>query len=288
MLSKKLSLTLIGTSILLCSSLVAAPHLKQVKAFLNPNITYTLDGTAILEGTNTLNYNDKNYISVAELAKALGLEVSYKDNVVSFVTSHKEDTTMQPSDANSITIAKATIKELYLDTNQLTILPEGMPNEPRYYIVLNISSNTVIKDDVNKAIYKLNDLSEGMTISVTHSLAMTRSLPPQTEAFTITILGDHEDVVANPESITLENRVVVEVNHKENYFVVTPQGADANDINNQTIIRYDQNTKLSFDNSPKQPNINSLKVGALVTLHISPAMTLSIPPQTFALEIKVH
>ena len=36
MLSKKLTITLIGTSILLCTSLIAAPALKHVKAMLNP------------------------------------------------------------------------------------------------------------------------------------------------------------------------------------------------------------------------------------------------------------
>ncbi len=286
MLSKKSTITLIGTSVLLCTSLIAAPTFKHVKALLNPSIQYTLDGNTILKGTKTLNYNNKNYVSVAELANALGLEVSYKGNVVSFVTPTNDTVTPEPAIPESITIAKATIKEVSLDTKQVTILPEGKTDEASNYIVLNIDEDTVIKHVRNKAIYKINDLSEGMTISVTHSLAMTRSLPPQTAAFTITIL--EEDSAVAPESITLEKMVVVEVNHKDNYFVVTPQGADAKDINNQTIIRYDQKTKLSFDNSKKQPNINSLKVGSLVTLRVSPAMTLSIPPQTFVLEIQVH
>lgn len=286
MLSKKLKITLIGTSLLLGTSLVAAPHLKNVKAFLNPTITYTLDGNVILKGTNTLNYNNKNYVSVAELAKALGLEVSYKGNTVSFTTSKNDTPTDKPTLSDDITIAKATIKQISMDDKQVTILPDGQTDTPINYIVLNIGDNTVIKHILNKAIYTLSDLSEGMSISVTHSNAMTRSLPPQTATFTLTIL--EETLEAAPESITLDNRVVVEVNHKENYFVVVPQGADAKDINNQTIIRYDQKTKLTFANSKKQPNINSLKVGSLVTLHVSPAMTMSIPPQTFVLEIEVH
>lgn len=286
MLSKKLKITLIGTSLLVGTSLIAAPHLKQVKAFLNPTITYTLDGNMILKGTNTLNYNDKNYISVAELAKALGFEVNYKNNVVNFITPNKEDPMIEPSDTKNVIIPKATIKGIDLNSKQVTILPEGMADEARYYIVLNVDDTTTIKHLHNKAIYTLSDLSEGMSISVTHSIAMTRSLPPQTAALAITLLED--TVVAAPESITLENMVVVEINHKENYFIVVPQGKDTKDITHQTIIRYDQKTKLNFNDSKKQPNVNSLKVGALVTLRISPAMTMSIPPQTFALEIQVH
>lgn len=287
MLSKKLTITLIGTSILLCTSLIAAPALKHVKAMLNPTIQYTLDGNTILKGTQTLNYNNKNYVSVAELANALGLEVSYKDNVVSFVTPTTPVTPETPA-SESITIAKATIKEISLETKQVTILPEGKTDEVNNYIVLNIGDDTHIKHYLNKAIYKINDLKTGMTISATHSPAMTRSIPPQTAAFTITILEEESTTEITSEAITLDKMVVAEVNQKENYFIVTPQGADAKDINVQTIIRYDQKTKLSFDDSSKQSNINSLKVGSLVTLRVSPAMTLSIPPQTFVLEIQVH
>lgn len=287
MLSKKLTIPLIGTSLLLCTSLIAAPALKHVKAILNPTVQYTLDGNTILKGTQTLNYNNKNYVSVAELANALGLEVSYKDNVVSFVTPTTPVTLETPA-SESITIAKATIKEISLETKQVTILHEGKTDEVNNYIVLNIDDDTHIKHYLNKAIYKINDLKTGMTISATHSPAMTRSIPPQTAAFTITILEEDSATEITSEAITLDKMVVAEVNHKDNYFIVTPQGADAKDINVQTIIRYDQKTKLSFDDSSKQSNINSLKVGSLVTLRVSPAMTLSIPPQTFVLEIQVH
>lgn len=54
-------------------------------------------------------------------------------------------------------------------------------------IALKITENTRINHSVNKRIYKAEDLEVGMKISGEHSAAMTRSIPPQTEAFSIVI-----------------------------------------------------------------------------------------------------
>lgn len=54
-------------------------------------------------------------------------------------------------------------------------------------IALKITENTRITHSVNKRIYKAEDLEVGMKISGEHSAAMTRSIPPQTEAFSIVI-----------------------------------------------------------------------------------------------------
>lgn len=56
-------------------------------------------------------------------------------------------------------------------------------------VALIVTDETVIKKGNDKRIYKLDDLEVGMKISAKHSPMMTRSIPPQTVAFEITIEG---------------------------------------------------------------------------------------------------
>ncbi len=52
---------------------------------------------------------------------------------------------------------------------------------------LVVSENTEIKHEMNRRLYRLEDLEVGMTISGTHSAAATFSLPPQSVAYSIVI-----------------------------------------------------------------------------------------------------
>lgn len=278
--SKNLSFIIIGTSLLVSTSIIAAPMLKEIKAYLNPSIQYTLDGESILESTQTISYNNRNYVSVADLANALGLEVSYKNNTVSF-TSPKEDV---------VTVPQATIKEILPDSNQIVILPAGAEDTSAHYLILNINSETTIKDTESAHTYTLKDLKEGMTLSVEHSPMMTRSLPPQTAAYTITLLEKKPTSVIEdenfPNSTLLTNMSIVSINADENYFIIAPKGENQADLNNQTIIRYSKDTLI---NGKANQNISvSLQVGNLVTVKVGPAATLSIPPQMLALEITLE
>ena len=62
-------------------------------------------------------------------------------------------------------------------------------NEEDHGIALVVSDETVITKGMEKRIYKLDDLEVGMKISAKHGQAMTHSLPPQTAAIEIAILG---------------------------------------------------------------------------------------------------
>lgn len=277
--SKKLPFIIVGTSLLVCTSIIAAPVLKEIKAYLNPSIQYTLDGEAILDGTKTISYNNKNYVSVADLANALGLEVSYENNTVSFTSSTADRLEV-------VTVPKATIKEVLLDSNQIVILPEGAKDTPTNYLILNTSTETTIKDTASERTYTLKDLKEGMTLSVEHSPMMTRSMPPQTAAYTITLLDQTGANNEAPTSLLLKNMSVVSIHADEDYFIIAPKGEVQEDPNNQTIIRYSKDTLI---NAKANQNISdALQVGDLVNVKVGPAATLSIPPQMLALEITLE
>ena len=60
-------------------------------------------------------------------------------------------------------------------------------DEDKIGVALKISENTQISHVMNRRLYKAEDLEVGMDIVAQHSNIMTRSLPPQTEAFSIII-----------------------------------------------------------------------------------------------------
>ncbi|MEG1441123.1 MAG: copper amine oxidase N-terminal domain-containing protein [Oscillospiraceae bacterium] len=77
--------------------------------------------------------------------------------------------------------------------NQVTIKDDDKT------IVLNLSDETVISFNNTKRLYRISDLKVGMEISGTHSLIMTRSIPPQTPVFTIEI-EEMDDEIENGEA----------------------------------------------------------------------------------------
>lgn len=67
--------------------------------------------------------------------------------------------------------------------NSVTVLSDETGNE----ICLIFSEQTRVKRGMDKRIYKIDDLTEGMKISGFHAEEMTASLPPQTTALSIEI-----------------------------------------------------------------------------------------------------
>lgn len=276
--SKNLPFIIIGTSLLICTSIFAAPTLKQIKAYLNPSIQYTLNGKSILTDTTTLSYQNKNYVSIADLANALGLEVGYQNGTVSLTS---------PQD-KVITIPQAIIKEVIPESNQIVILPVDTKDTPTDYLILNVTSETTIQNAYSNLVYTLEDLQEGMTLSVEHSTAMTRSLPPQTVAYTLTVLEETTTPILEEETTTrmLSNMNIISVHTDENYFIVVPEGKDSTDFYDQILIRYSKDTVMTTQSG--QELATTFKEGQVVTIKVGPAATLSIPPQMLALEITLE
>ncbi|MGL4362997.1 MAG: hypothetical protein ACRCSG_07025 [Cellulosilyticaceae bacterium] len=91
---------------------------------------------------------------------------------------------------NNVTIPKATITEQNIKGNSITISyirPEGEFEE---IVVLHLDTNVFIHHQLNRRMYRIDDLTVGTKISVVHSPMMTCSLPPQTTAVEIIVLRD--------------------------------------------------------------------------------------------------
>ncbi|MGL4362996.1 MAG: hypothetical protein ACRCSG_07020 [Cellulosilyticaceae bacterium] len=89
---------------------------------------------------------------------------------------------------NNVTIPNATITNQNIEGNSITISyirPEGGFEDT---VVLNLSTTTFIHHQLNRRMYRIDDLTVGTKISVVHSPMMTFSLPPQTSAVEVIIL----------------------------------------------------------------------------------------------------
>ena len=119
------------------------------------------------------------------------------------------------------------------------------------------------------------DLRVGMVISAILSNSMTRSIPPQAEAFFIEI------VRGGMENNTIIGRIV-DIDRRGRNFTTISDG------NFTSIIRFNvpQNTPV-INRMGRNIDFNGLVPGMKVEVRHANFMTSSIPPQTTALEVKV-
>lgn len=139
---------------------------------------------------------------------------------------------------------------------------------------LNVGNDTIIMDE-NGVPLDLFDLKEGMNIAADFSPIMTRSIPPQSNAYRIVVLEDDASV-----NITTDRVVSVDIN---NNFLTTGNPYDINDqivftISNKTVILNQEDNTISLED---------IQPGQLVRVEHAIFQTLSIPPQSPAYRVQV-
>lgn len=253
---------LISISALLCllsATALGVTTYKEVKALLNPSLKVTLDQTPILEGKSTLNYNGKNYVAISDVAQALNLNIAYQNGTVELTT---------PLVANQEVLSKAQVLDVNLDT--VTVLPQGAPNFIENTIILHTNASTKIGPV--SLVSSVADLKVGDIIDVTHSPAMTLSIPPQTSALSITVVSQANCV--KPGATVILNDMVI-VDKMETYVELLPKGAGEDDMINRVIVKFPPST------------LNQVNVGDTISARVSNTTTKSIPPQRTGYEITV-
>lgn len=141
-------------------------------------------------------------------------------------------------------------------------------------IRLNVGRNTIIIDE-NGEFLNLYDLNMRMRIDAEFSSAMTRSIPPQSNAYRIIVLNEETSF-----NVTTDRVVGIDAN---NGFLLTGNPHDMYDqiiftISDQTII---------LDNNDKPIPLESIQPGQLVRVEHAIFQTLSIPPQSPAYQIQI-
>lgn len=183
--SKKHSSYVFLSLILFCSSftLFASPFFKPIKASMNTNFKYSLNGAPILAKTPAIIYEGTVYAPINKLVNALGYEIAVQNNQAIISTP-------VPTPAkDTVTISNATITAIDFATDRITVYPTNKANTMLNQVDLFITKNTVITDGKTKRVYSIQDLNTGMPVKVVYSSRVTKSIPPQSEALQITLLN---------------------------------------------------------------------------------------------------
>lgn len=175
-------------------------------------------------------------------------------------------------------ITNGTIEEVETGRNGSFVLVSyrDCPNCGRddQTIRLNVSDNTMIMDE-NRNRIPLRDLGRGMTVNAAFSNATTRSIPPQAAAYVIQIIGR-----AFQEEVTVGR--IVDVDRQNRSFTTISDG------NLSSVIRFNVADDAQILNNFGRPmNFANLVPGLRVRVRHAAFMTMSIPPQTTAFEVRV-
>lgn len=180
---------------------------------------------------------------------------------------------------NVIFANNAIIEEISRDnrTSYVTISYEAMDANcmtNMSVVRLVVNRNTVIRDQFGQPM-SVNDLREGMLVNAEFSSAMTRSIPPQANAYRITVLNQNEAFVITEDT-------VIGVDPRNN-FLLTGDPYNMYDqmrfvVNESTVIR---------DRRGNRIRLTDLRPGQVVRVEHANFQTASIPPQTTAFSIQV-
>lgn len=181
---------------------------------------------------------------------------------------------------NIISIENATIEEVIADTRRtgyLLISYEVLDQNNMIYIDqvrLNVGLNTLIENELGVSL-SMYDLQKGMQIDAEFSIAMTRSIPPQSNAYRIIVLLQEPS-----ENVTTDRVISVET---DTGFLIT---GNPYDINDQMKFSVSNNTLILNPNGIPIP-LEAIQPGQLVKVEHAIFQTMSIPPQSPAYRIQV-
>ena len=141
-------------------------------------------------------------------------------------------------------------------------------------VMFKFDDKTFFKHEMNRRLYRADDLTVGANLKVYFDIAMTASIPPQTYAIEVVFLNS----VQVEERLTMTGEVI---ETGENFVLVNTENMG------EVMFMFDENTNLHHEMNRMFYAFTDLTEGMLVTVYPSEAMTASLPPQTYAHEIVI-
>lgn len=155
-------------------------------------------------------------------------------------------------------------------------------------IVLNLNEDTTFISAEGKEI-ALTDLAIGMNVEAEHSLAVLKSLPPQTSTYLVTVLATASESESQPKETlgtagTIENVKTAEGSISQIEITGTRLTETAPD---HVILNIDKDTLL-VNHEGETVKAEELTKGAKVIGFYSPVLTRSLPPIGTAWKVVVE
>lgn len=185
-----------------------------------------------------------------------------------------------PQQGNVMRIENALVEEVFCfnDSNGYILVSYSARGGSRPSVQtlrLNIGRNTVILNSFGRRMCPCC-IQPGMRINAAFSPRMTRSIPPQSNAFLIVVQGRAQSA----SSVTNGRIAFVDT---ENNFLYT---GNPNNINSQTRYLVTNETVI-LDRFGRRIRLGSLRPGQMVRITHANFQTASIPPQTTAFRIQL-
>ena len=183
-----------------------------------------------------------------------------------------------PQNRNTVRVFSAVIDRINRERNTTFVTISYNDcigcNGIRGPIQLVVNQDTSIRDERGRNI-RAGELERGMVIDAAFSSAMTRSIPPQSQAFSIRIMRRAD------RTQTTTGRMI-EVNTRNNYILVLRNQNPSSVV----LFNISPNTEI-FDLFGRRTSLSSLTAGFRVSVEHASFMTASIPPQTTAFTVRV-
>lgn len=219
-------------------------------------------------GTAPLTKSDKMYVPASFVSEVLHQTVSVegKNIVITSAAEHVLETGVVTAIRNSG------------DTSSIQIKGTGTAG-----LVLNVSGDTVYeKTDGTKL--ALTDLQIGMTVEAEHAVFSTRSLPPQTPAYRITV----QDTKAQADVLGTEGTLEEMIKAEDGSLSLRIKGSALSDLSQSEIVLHLTEDTLLVNGSGEAVEQSALVQGTTVMGFYSPVMTRSLPPIGTALKVVVQ
>lgn len=148
------------------------------------------------------------------------------------------------------------------------------PRRNEQTIRLVVGPRTIILNARGERI-PASSLRTGMTINASFSSATTRSIPPQSTAYLIRVVGR-----PMPDDITIGR--ILDINRNNQSFTTI------SDRDFSTVVRFNTSENTRYFNLFGRPmQFSGLTPGMRVRVHHANFMTASLPPQTPAFEVRI-
>ncbi len=183
-----------------------------------------------------------------------------------------------------INVNDAVIEEIFYDNRtSFVTISYGVPGNFNMIhielVTLVVDRNTIIRNRRGRRI-SVRDLRVGNVVDASFSAIMTRSIPPQSRAFMITVVREEVNTLPNFPNI-VEDRIM-EIDTRNNFLLT----GNPNDMMSQMRFVVNNMTNI-FDRRGNRISFRDLRPGQMIRVEHADFMTASIPPQTTAFNIWV-
>lgn len=168
--------------------------------------------------------------------------------------------------------------EDYSTTATVTELGEGYfvaDTEKLGEVMFMVDDNTHFHHEMNRMLYRFNDVTVGAKVKVYFAETMTASLPPQTYAKEVVFMNTAEEKLA-----VSENSQVFKVSEVGEGYILA-----SNEKMGEVMFKVDENTAFRHEMNRRLYTLSDVTAGINLQITFADAMTASIPPQVYASDV---